>query len=285
PFPYTTLFRSKASEEQLLKMARMSALGVMVVGMLLVPVFMMFDSIYAAHGAFTAAVTPPMVVALLFAVFWKRFTAPAAIATLVGGTAAIVLSVLFPEIITPLAHGVPPGEAGDGLLGGAKQYKLMRALVGLLVSGVIGVTVTMFTRPEPIEKRRGLVWGTIRDAIRSYKGSPGTEHEGPWRDALPTELDADETFGEADIAATDVSRALADALKADVGDVLYVSDARSWLGGLRSGHVIIRHVTDDDGHRIALGPELYGVVEGDKRKGQSIRVKRLYGGSEEEAHA
>ena len=49
--------------------------GVTLFGIALVPVFMQFKTIYAAHGAMTAAVTPPLVVALLLAVFWRRFTA------------------------------------------------------------------------------------------------------------------------------------------------------------------------------------------------------------------
>ena len=50
---------------------------------------MTFDSIYDAHGAFTAAVTPPLVVTLVLSVFWRRFTAVAALCTLGGGLAAI----------------------------------------------------------------------------------------------------------------------------------------------------------------------------------------------------
>jgi len=46
----------KANEKQLLKMARVSSVSVTILGILLVPVFMSFKTIYAAHGAFTAAV-------------------------------------------------------------------------------------------------------------------------------------------------------------------------------------------------------------------------------------
>ena len=57
----------------------------------MVPVFMNFDSIYDAHGAFTAAVTPPLVVTFVFSLFWKRFTSKAA---LVGLTKAISMEFL-----------------------------------------------------------------------------------------------------------------------------------------------------------------------------------------------
>ena len=165
-----------ASETDLLRVARYTSVGVAVVGILLVPVFMMFDSIYAAHGAFTAAVTPPMLVALLLSVFWKRFTRKAAVATMAGGTAVMAFSIFVPEVITPFAHGIPMKEAGDGLFAGAKQYKFIRAFFGLVCCTSIAVVVTWFTQPETREKMEGLVWGTIGSALRRYKGSDGDEH-------------------------------------------------------------------------------------------------------------
>ena len=153
---YKPYVNPKAGEKQLLRTARFSAVGVTLLGIALVPVFMQFKTIYAAHGAMTAAITPPLVVALLLSVFWRRFTAPAALATIVGGLVAIGVSIFIPEIIRPFAHGVPMDadfrEAGDGLFAGAKQYKFMRALFGLGVSGLIGVVVTLFTKPEPKDR-------------------------------------------------------------------------------------------------------------------------------------
>ena len=55
-------------------------------GIALVPIFMSFGSIYSAHGAFTAAVTPPLVVALFLGVFWRRFTPTAALWTMGAGS-------------------------------------------------------------------------------------------------------------------------------------------------------------------------------------------------------
>ena len=157
---YKPYLRPKAEDRELLRVARASSIAVTLLGILLVPVFMKFKSIYAAHGAFTAAVTPPLVVTLLCSVFWRRFTRIAALCTLVGGIAAIGFSFVFPEVITPFAHGVPMGERGPGILGGFQQYKFMRAFYGLAISGGIAIAVTLFTRPEPPAKCKGLVWGS-----------------------------------------------------------------------------------------------------------------------------
>ena len=158
----------------MLKVARVSSVSVALIGILMVPVFMGFKTIYEAHGAFTAAVTPPLVVTLQLAVFWRRFTRQAALFTLVGGMAAVVFSLFVPEVIRPFAHGVPMTEAGDGLSSPAwRNTSSCARSSAWRYAPLIGVVTTLCTRPESEERQRGLVWGTIADAIASYKGSPG----------------------------------------------------------------------------------------------------------------
>ncbi len=241
---YKPYINPQAADRQLLRTARFCAIGATLVGIGLVPIFAQFDTIYAAHGAMTAAVTPPLVVALLFSVFWRRFTATAALWTIIGGLVAITFSVFVPEVIKPFAHGVPMDadfrETGGGFFAGAKQYKFMRALFGLSVSCAIGVVVTMFTKPESSFKQRGLVWGTIADAIRHYKGAPGTESASARAAAVPCKAESEPpTRGEARLAVVTISEELARRLKAQVDDLVYVSDARWWLGGLRSVHAVV----------------------------------------------
>jgi len=236
---YRPYVNPRASDRQLLRAARISAVAVTILGIALVPIFTGFKTIYEAHGAMTAAVTPPLVVALMLVVFWRRYTAAAALATIAGGLLAIIVSVFVPEIIAPFAHGVPfdadyRSDGDAGLFAGARQYKFMRALFGLSASAGIGIVVTLFTRPEPVEKQRGLVWGTIADAIRHYKGAPGSERASTRATARPRRADVEPPRrGDACLAVVSINRALADALDAGPGDLVYVSDARRWLGGLR----------------------------------------------------
>ncbi len=276
---YKPYLRPDAGERQLLRVARVSAVGVALIGVLLVPVLASFKSIYAAHGAMTAAVTPPLVVALLLAVFWRRYTRAAAFWTLLGGMAAIGLSFIWPEVIRPFAHGVPMGEAGDGIWGGLKQYKFMRACYGLSVSAAIGVGVTLITRPEPAERARGLVWGTVADALRHYKGSPGEEQRG--KRALAALVVRD------DIAPLEVasglptvalSAALAQAIDAGRGDLVYVSDARWWLGGLHSVHAVVGTVVSTaelEGSAVHVDRSTADQVS-PRGGGRPVSVERLY---------
>jgi SSS family solute:Na+ symporter len=274
---YKPYLRPDASESQLLRVARVSALGVSIFGIALVPVFANFQTIYAAHGAFTAAVTPPLVVTLLLSVFWRRFTRAAALATLAGGMVAIVLSLFVPQVIAPFAHGVPMTDAGEGFFAGMRQFKFMRALYGLAISGVIAVVVTFLTQPESLERCRGLVWGTVADAIRNYKGSAGRERRGRRSIARLQRIGEDQIHQTTGLPLVRISRALAVALGAETGDLVHVSDRRRWLGGLHSTHAIVGEIgTDADEPLIELGPTAWSVIVTRGRQHEPVAVEVLY---------
>ena len=80
---YVGLIRPKADDKHYLRVARWSSIFLTLAGIALVPLFMRFKSIYVAHGSFTAAVTPPMIVTILMAAFWKRYHSRAAFLTLI----------------------------------------------------------------------------------------------------------------------------------------------------------------------------------------------------------
>lgn len=278
---YRPYCRPHADERELLKAARISSVAVTMLGVVMVPVFMQFKSVYLAHAAFTAAVTPPMVVALLLAVFWPRFTKAAAFWTLAGGLAAIVLSMAFPVIIEPFAHGVPAGESDGTFFGGIKQQQFMRACFGIVVCLAIGIGVTLFTKPETKEKQRGLVWGTVADALRSYKGSPGTESRPVRATAMPRALETDPPrTGDAGLPGAILSRSAAAALRAGPGDLLYVTDSRSWTGGMYSAHVVVGEIINDESPGLAtvgLGREVFDSIVTRRRRERIVKVERLYG--------
>lgn len=270
--------RPGTPDRKLLRVARISAVSVTLVGVVLVPVFQQFKTIYEAHGAMTAAVTPPLVVALLLAVFWRRFTGPAALATVVGGTLAIALSIFVPEVIAPFSYGVPAGERAEGLLGGMTQYKFMRACYGITVSLVIAFVVTLFTKPRPFESQRGLVWGTTGDALEQYKGSKGSEYQSRRAMAAVRPLDREPpVHDELELPIVTLSKTLADELEAGVGSMVYITDPRWWTGGVRSSHAIVGDVTRGEGKPIVwMGPQTFATVVSPRRAEKPVRVHRLY---------
>lgn len=264
--------RPRASEAELLRAARITSIVVALIGVALVPVFMQFKSIYAAHGAFTAAITPPLVVALLMGVFWRRATLPGALATLVGGTLAVCASVVWPDLITPFAHGVPAGEAGTGWFAGADQHKFMRALYGLVVSLVLGVGVSLLTRPRPLDEIRGYVWGTVDDAVRLYKGGAGTTTPGPWSQGRAQRAEDDARHGPGAVPGLWVGRAVAERIGAKPGDLVFVSDRRVWLGGLKACQTQLVGLLDEP-EAVALAPSAWDAVGA--QAGDELALQRL----------
>jgi hypothetical protein len=66
-----------------------------------------------------------------------------------------------------------------------------------------------------------------------------------------------------------LSRALAESIGAEVGDLVYITDARDWLGGLRSVHT--RVVEVHDGGPVEVSADTFAQVGR-----AAIRVQRMY---------
>lgn len=239
--------KKDAPDRHYLSVARWASIAATLLGLLLVLIYMQFHSIYQAHGFFTAAIGPPMVVAAILGLLWKRFTPKAAFWTLVGGAIAMGISIAWPEVVRPFAHGTP----AEGRFG--VTYTYMRGLYGLVVSGAIGVTVTLFTRPRPKEEIQGLVWGTVQKAKWGFKGSEPNEEPGKRVLAMATEgpekvhvqklADGSEILRQA----VSLSRDLMDKMKAKPGDLLYLANRKLRYAALFSVHAIADDPLDDPG--------------------------------------
>lgn len=245
-----------------MRAARLTSAVTALVGLGIGLFFMTFGpDMYKIHGMFQAFVSPPIVAAVFLGAFWKRFTSAGAIGALAGGIACIGLSKLYPQIVKPFAHGVQPDASG--------QYNYMTAFFGLFCAALIGIVVSLLTRPKSEEELKGLWIGTMDFAMRRFKGAEPNHEVGekvtadlvvsedgttPPTSALTyeeylarsprpdAEATADapppaqpETSGP-EYAIVRLSTADLRRLKARPGDLLYVADARRWLGGLRSAH-------------------------------------------------
>ena len=203
--------------------ARLAAVGATLLGVVLVPIFELDDQIYTAHSKFFTTILPSLIVVLLMGVLWSRFTPAAAFwALLIGSLLTLVThhkALYF--LIKPLAHGVPPD----------KGYIYMRGLFGTLVTVVLGVGITLFTKPRPKADLSGLCIATLSEGMRLFKGGEPNRSEPKTSSPLQFRTDA----VDADRARLPVE--LMDELSIQEGDLIYVSDARRWLGGLRSVHL------------------------------------------------
>jgi len=235
---YRPHIKTHASDKHYLGVARVISLASALLGIALVPVFATFKSIYLAHGSFTASITPPMVITILLGTYWKKFTSSAAFWTMFGGSLLMALSILWPFMVTPFSHGV---DASGG-------FKYTRALYGLVGSLVIAGGISFFTQKKSKAKIEGLVAGSLDRAKEEYKGGPINEKEG--KKAI-VKIVEDPNAEEISI-----SPQVAHRLAASAGDLVYLSDSRAWLGGLRSVHARISALHDKDPRVIYVSPSL-----------------------------
>ena len=264
---YRPYFRAKAADAHFLRVARIVSLAAAAVGLMLVPVFASFDSIYAAHGAFTAAVGPPMGVILLLGVFWKRFTKQAAFYTLIVGAAALALSMVYPDVLQPFAFGTDRGSAGP-----MKTWFYARAFYGIVVCSTFAVLFALLTKPEPAERIRGLVWGTIRDAEAQFKGGEANMEPGKPVRLASRVLEPEQSQQVNERWEVQLPQWAHKDLAARPGDLIHVSDKRWWLGGLRSAQAVLSAEHDAEG-MVGLPPEF--VEASGLRAGEIVKVEKI----------
>jgi len=255
---YKPYFKRNGDDRHYLRVARISSLSVAAIGLMLVPVFA-GDTVYQAHAKFTAAITPPIVIAILFGILWKRFNPAAALASMVGGGALVFLSTIPPFdtiFLKPLAFGM-----------GKDSYGFIRALFGLLASGGIGIAVAMATRPQPLEAISGLVAGTQLKAMELFKGGIPNRREGG-AVYLPVQTDPSLAGAETVI----LSPASMETLAADPGDIIYVCDRRWWFGGLRSLHTKAAEPREESVLR--LSPE--AMARGHFNDGDVVYLEKIF---------
>ena len=74
-----------------------------------------------------------------------------------------------------------------------------------------------------------------------------------------------------------LSPVAAGALKAVPGDLIYITDRRWWLGGLRSTHAVVGAIDiEEDKAVVEIGPQTWPIVVGPSRTDRLVKVERLY---------
>jgi SSS family solute:Na+ symporter len=89
----------------------------------------------------------PLFATFIIAMFWKRATAWGGFFSLVAGTAAAYIVNRLNAYSTIFHFGSPLSAS------------FWQAIIAFLVDAVVMVTVSLVTKPKPVEELRGLVWG------------------------------------------------------------------------------------------------------------------------------
>jgi hypothetical protein len=139
------------------------------------------------------------------------------------GSFLTVITNWLPDMIDPLSWFVS-GPDND-------VYIYMRALFGMVTTGVVGVIVSFLTQPRNDSEIEGLTVDTLNEGMAIYKGGKPNHAVGKKVRKLPVVID--DSLPDSVIS---ISSEAMTALKAEEGDIVYVADSRWYLGGLRSEH-------------------------------------------------
>jgi solute:Na+ symporter, SSS family len=110
----------------------------------------------------------------------------------------------------------------------------------LIMSALVTILVTYFVKYDPELNTEGLTVYSLKKAKEMFKGSKINDREGEkvvvdWK---LKDSDEDVIY----FSKNDMKR-----MEADLGDLLYITDARRWMGGLKSVHSVFGEPHNEDG--------------------------------------
>ncbi|NLB66085.1 MAG: sodium:solute symporter family protein [Lentisphaerae bacterium] len=220
---YKPLIKPDADDKHYLKAARWASAFATILGLLLVIWFNRQEgTLMSIHYKGIMLIIPPIVTTIFLGAFWRRFNAIAASIAMLVGIGFTMATNWFPKLTHPLAWFVV----------GNKHDIYMPALFGMLVTAVVGVIITLLTKPDTQKDITGLTVDTLDEAMVIYKGGTPNHAIGKTVKRIAYRLDESIPFG-----LVSASMAAMERMKANEGDMCYLTDARGWLGGLRSQHV------------------------------------------------
>lgn len=285
----------KIKDRNELRAARYASVAVTALGVLSVLAFKNFPTVYEAHGYFHSTLTPPLVVAIFFGLFWKKFTPAAVIATFVGGVALMIVGIHDPTVISPFDHGIEMNPdhpysyiralyntfvcvliatlatVTTGMqhsvvakikdMSNSKQIFYVLTIITVLLFALVLFNVgntafhyiiiftlsfftiiisTHFVDYDETLNTDGLTVWSIKKAKEKFKGSKLNEEIGEIIKVMWKKKE-----DEADVA--NFSKNDMKLMKAGEGDLIYLCDARKYLGGLKSIHTVYGEPHDEDG--------------------------------------
>ncbi len=295
--------KERVDEKRAMVVARGSTVGFTLLGILAVYAFSSYPTIYQAHASFHATLTPPLMVAIFFGAFWKKFTPAGLVTTVIGGISLMLLGNRYPlELIGPIAHGTPYDPthpftymaalynlivcSGAAVVATVFQNQLksianrirknsnhniimysLIAFIAIVVSydivsailklsfipfmfsfiltiiatALVALVTTFYVKYDEEKQTLGLTIWSIRQAKEWFKGSKLNEREGEnvkvnWK-LVETDNEDVINFSKHDM----------NLLAAHEGDLVYISDTRKYLGGLKSCHTVCGKPHDEEG--------------------------------------
>ena len=242
---YKPLVHSKKSERHYLRVARWASVCVIGISLLLVIwFFRQKGTLMSIHYKGIMTIIPPVVTTVFIALFWSRLDAFSAILAMVIGGISTILTGIFPQPVIYLREFFMGATSGDPIY--------FRAVFGVILTSIIAVIASL-CRSSSAENRKdisGLTANTMDQAMYFFKGGKPNLEPGKQVKKLSLSVDSEMDWGEICL-----SKKVCDILKANLGDRVYVSDNRWWLGGIRSGHFKLKGYHNQDKDLVLLSEE------------------------------
>ena len=224
---YKPLIKPKASHSHYLRVARYFSIFSAFLGLLLVIWFyQQKGTLMSIHYKGIMMIIPSLVTTLLLGILWPRFNGKAASISLIVGVTCSFLTLFFPEWVYPLRDFVYGTSQGDPIY--------FRALFGMLVTALTGFLVTLVTKSSSKKTRYTL--NGLEESMRFFK--QGTPNLKKGRKVCNLIIQIDNKLPKNYIS---VSKKVAQQMKAQSSDIIYVGDQRWYLGGLRSAHLRLKN--------------------------------------------
>jgi solute:Na+ symporter, SSS family len=248
---YKPLIKPNASDAHYLKAARWASVIATVIGLLLVIWFNgQKGSLMSIHYKGIMVIIPAIVTTIFMGAFWKRFNGVAACCAMVIGSIVTLLSVRYPEWISPFSSFVSGPELSETKPG--SEFIYMRAMFGMSVTIMVGIVVTLLTKKPDAKKIAGLTVYSLDEGMAAFKGGKPNHTVGEKVRHLPIVLNDDVAEGQISLSGSMMER-----LKADQGDMIYGEDSRWWLGGLRSDHFKAAAPHDGDADQVFISKKTH----------------------------
>lgn len=137
----------------------------------------------------------------------------------------------------------------------APMLWLLSAVVGCTLAAALALAIALLDTQQPAALEAGLDVSTIQQARAQFKrGRPNDRNLGQ-RAVLPLAVTSDLATEADGFLVARLPRTVMEQLAAEAGDLIYVSDARWWLGGFRSLHVRAGEPLDEDA-RLLVSPSV-----------------------------
>jgi len=170
-------FKPDTSEVGLVKVGRIATLGMVVIGLLWIPVIQGSRGLYDYLQSVQGYLAPPIFVVFFFGVFNKRINAKGCLAALGVGFVMGLFRLAIDTPVTLSGHSYDEGSFFWIINNTFFQYY---SLLIFIVCAIVITVVSYASEAPPLEKIQGLTFSTVTDEQRAHTKASYTMSDVVW---------------------------------------------------------------------------------------------------------